>query len=353
MNEDDGGKSPSSRQKIVLLGDSGVGKTALAKRLSGNYFDPGEEETRGLTVAPMGPNREISIIDFPGNVSESDVRESFARESPSILLVVVDTFHNDGRDLNKYIERWLNMIPHPSGEGIKRKRFLVASRGDIVTQNRGNVEDLARRYGFDGTFLTSAKTSEGIQELRKGVLDAVKEDDEAEGELATVALVVRKLAERLCELVAKSPRALEEVEWRDLERLIATALEEIGFSVELTRSSKDQGKDVVATCVIENATKVFYVEIKHWRSGKRPGLDHISDFVEVNAGDGTDGGLFLSSSGYATPVYSRLGEISRQRVRLGQSEKIVLLCQQYVRKKRGVWSPTRPLPDTLFEETLG
>jgi hypothetical protein len=42
----------------------------------------------------------------------------------------------------------------------------------------------------------------------------------------------------------------------------------------------------------------------------------------------------------------------RQKVRLGGRNKIVTLCQQFVQRRKGVWTPDRPLPELLFEETL-
>ncbi len=170
---------------------------------------------------------------------------------------------------------------------------------------------------------------------------------------SSVAVVVREMAASLCALIARYPQALNEVEWRDLERIVAEALQGIGFSVELTRSAKDGGKDVVAECIVQNSNKVFYVEIKHWRKGGQPGTSQVSDFVEVNARDRTDGGLFLSSSGFTDSVYRQLGSISRQRIRLGERDKIVSICQHYVKKQQGIWQSLSPLPEVLFEGTLG
>lgn len=96
----------------------------------------------------------------------------------------------------------------------------------------------------------------------------------------------------------------------------------------------------------------FYIEIKHWKKGGRPGLKHISEFIELNVRESTNGGLFLSSSGYTLDVYSQLSEIKYQHVHLGQKEKIVSLCQQYVKRKQGLWVSQLPLPDLLFENTL-
>jgi restriction endonuclease Mrr len=160
------------------------------------------------------------------------------------------------------------------------------------------------------------------------------------------------MAETLCRLVAKDSKALDLIEWRELERIIAAALDAIGFTVVLTPGSKDGGKDVVANCIVSNTEQTYYIEIKHWRKGNRPGPNHVSDFVELNARDRTDGGLFLSSSGFTNGVYAQVGEISRQRVHLGEREKIVSLCQHFVRRKDGMWYPAQPLPELLFADTL-
>jgi hypothetical protein len=164
---------------------------------------------------------------------------------------------------------------------------------------------------------------------------------------------IRDLAVRLCELIALDGTALRYIEWRHLEEIVATALEGLGFSVELTRPSKDGGKDVVATCVLKGKRCVFYVEVKHWRSGKRVGCDPILDFVEINVSAGTDGGLFLSTSGYQNRIWTQLSEIERTNVRLGDSEKVVSLCQHFTRKGRGLWNAPDALPSILFNDTLG
>jgi len=169
---------------------------------------------------------------------------------------------------------------------------------------------------------------------------------------AAVALAVRTLAERLCELIARDPVALRHVEWRHLEYVVATALEAIGFRVQLTPPAKDGGKDVVAVCKLHGHELVFYVEVKHWRSGKRVNSKVVFDFVEVNVLDRTDGGLFISSSGFTESVYSQLAEIGRERIRLGNDLKVVSLCQHFVRKRAGIWQPLGDLPTVLFEESL-
>lgn len=334
--------------KIVLLGGPAVGKTALAYSLGGRDFDTNTSVTRGIRINPLmdDTNKEVSIFDAGGQESEREARHKFiAEENPSIVLVA---FNPRTESLREYLSQWLPTIPY-----VPQKLFLVATQSDQFPVSSKDFAEIGKQYSFDDTFITSAATNAGIQELRTSILKAVREiESELKLEQTIVGLAVRKMAECLCELIAMRSSALDEIEWRDLERIIATALEQIGFTVELTPPAKDGGKDVIASCVIENAVKRFYVEIKHWRKGDKPGSSHVSDFVEINVRDRTDGGLFLSSSGYTNAIYRQLGEISSQRVRLGEREKILSLCQHYVMKKKGLWSPVTPLPELLFEQTL-
>lgn len=340
--------------QVALIGDSGVGKTALAYRLLGEDFIP-TEATHGSTLYTFDNGQEqgtrfaAGLLDFGGK-PRKELVEEIRQAHFSVAIVVADSRDDRIRDTVLY---WSDIL-NSRDDKPQCTKFLVASRVDIGDVGGvASLEELAKAYNFSRVFLTSAKDGSGIQELRSAVLDFTRPGEEdAKDEASAVRLVVRTLAESLCRLVAESPHALREIEWRDLERLVAEALKGIGFAVELTPPAKDGGKDVILTCRVGSEKHLFYVEIKHWRD-RRPGFRHLADFIEVNATANTDGGLFLSSSGYTADVYRRLGEICHQRIRLGEKDKIVSLCQNYIRSRNGVWQPEAPLPEILFERTLG
>jgi hypothetical protein len=160
-----------------------------------------------------------------------------------------------------------------------------------------------------------------------------------------VALAINDLCVKLCSLIAEHPRALNLLDWRRLEEIVATALSGLGYRVELTPPSKDGGKDVIARCEIAGRLETYYVEIKHWISGKRVGMGEVSSFVEVNVRDGTQGGLFLSTTGYTNAVYAQLAEISWRSLMLGNDETIISLCQRFVwTKGQAMWQAVDVLP---------
>jgi len=187
--------------------------------------------------------------------------------------------------------------------------------------------------------------------LSQSTITANRDERQIDEIAQLVADSVQQLAERLCELIAKDGIALRFVEWRHLETVIATALAGIGFSVELTPPSKDGGKDVVATCALLGKKHVFFIEIKHWRSGKRVNAVPVMEFVEINI-NSSSGGLFLSTSGFGQDVFTHLTELERANVHLGGANKVVSLCQHYIRSGRGLWTTRQPLPQILFDGTM-
>jgi hypothetical protein len=108
-----------------------------------------------------------------------------------------------------------------------------------------------------------------------------------------VIRAVNLLSTKLCELIANDPSALRHIEWRQLELLVATALEGLGLSVDVTPASKDDGKDIVVTYTISGTRSEYFVEIKHWRSGKKVDSPYVFDVIQVNLREKTAGGLYL------------------------------------------------------------
>lgn len=214
---------------------------------------------------------------------------------------------------------------------------------------------LIGRFGFTKDAVNAAKHSNpvAVELVDLDGLDAwvarveARQPDTA----GKIQLLISSISHRFAELVAADRGALDHLEWRDLERMMARVFEGLGFSVTLTPPSKDGGKDLILECVVSRGEESYVVEIKHWRAGNRVGKDVVSDFLQVIAREGRAGGLLLSSSGFTANVAEGLTEITRQRLRFGSHTKIVLLAQMYVRACSGLWSPPTDLPELLFEGT--
>ncbi|MGH7487681.1 MAG: restriction endonuclease, partial [bacterium] len=154
-----------------------------------------------------------------------------------------------------------------------------------------------------------------------------------------IASLVLELSRALAREVAADPRALDEIEWRQLELMLGAVFDELGFDAEVTPSAKDGGKDLILRVSDRQDSAIWAVEIKHWRSGQRVGKGKVRDFVEVIARDGYEGGLFLATHGYTQDAFRALSEVERTRLRVGTEEKVLSLCRTFVKAERGLWSP--------------
>jgi restriction system protein len=213
----------------------------------------------------------------------------------------------------------------------------------INTRFTMNARELARRLlPVEVELMDADALRAWVRQLDAAHLDAAAE----------VRRLVRKLSHDLALLIARDPTALEAIEWRALEEIIAETFSGIGFQVTLTPGSKDGGKDVILECRVSGRQASYIVEVKHWRSGGRVGSGVVRDFLNVIAREHRDGGLFLSTSGYCENAFEQLSQLDRQRLRFGEKEKILTVCRKYERAMAGIWSPPENLADLLYEETI-
>lgn len=201
-------------------------------------------------------------------------------------------------------------------------------------------------------------SSSGKPRLKRYLTEAQRREvDESaalqEAPRSTVEIIVRSAMRALAAAVARNPKCLQSIEWRDMERLLREVFEELGFTTELTRPGKDGGFDLKLQCEEAGQASVFLVEVKHWaEGGKRPGPGVFKAFFDIVAKQarGTTG-LLLSSSGFTSKLAHERTEIEQQMVRLGGENKIVSLCQSYLESSSGVWSPTTDFAEMLFQGT--
>lgn len=213
---------------------------------------------------------------------------------------------------------------------------------------------LIGRFGFTASAMETAHRKEpvAIELLDLDGIDAwisrleIGKPDHA----ARVRILITSISHEFAKLVSQTPDALDHLEWRDLERMMARVMDGLGFECELTPASKDGGKDLVLVWRAAAGDQSFIVELKHWRSGKRVGRNAVSDFMSVIVAENRTGGVFLSTSGYSADRTEGLTAVTRDRLWFGGKSKIVLLAKTYVRACEGLWSPPDILPEVLFED---
>ena len=183
LNASDGFESVRYRNaKVVLVGDTGVGKSGLGTVLAGYEFQPtfsthgryvwSLEVTQHQSEDDIEESREILLWDLAGQ-AEFRLIHQLSLDDTSVALVLFDA--SSPTDPFKGVTFWNKALRQTKGSGNLIK-YLVAARIDVsplqVTDDR--INEFASRLGFDGVFRTSALTGEGINELLQQIKQAIE-----------------------------------------------------------------------------------------------------------------------------------------------------------------------------------
>jgi WD40 repeat protein len=181
-------KTPSisyTSAKVVLVGESNVGKSYLAHRIAtglppldgsiksthGMKFWPLAPERLGSSVAPTGERRDIVLWDMGGQEEYRLIHQLFLHDT-TVAIMLFDPTRGTGefRDVetwNKYLEKQMR--------GRTAVKLLVGAKLDEpnTTIDHHGVERLVKECGFAGYFETSAISGRGLPEFCDAVAKAI------------------------------------------------------------------------------------------------------------------------------------------------------------------------------------
>jgi hypothetical protein len=184
-----------------------------------------------------------------------------------------------------------------------------------------------------------APSPDGVDQIVEAFLEE-RFGQPADTTHAEVKLIVKSMAAALAGVLARDPNALDSVEWRQLEQVLAEVFGALGFEVTLTPPAKDGGKDLILQCAVTSEARTYLVEVKHWTSGKRVGPGEVERLIEVVVRGGRAGGLVLSSSGFSSAAQKMFLSLERRKVIGGEKTAIITLCRLYATSGAGVLAPS-------------
>jgi len=160
--------------KIVLIGDSNVGKTALIHRFVEDSYIADQPNTIGVDffakkVQIDGKTHSIQIWDTAGQERFKSMVKSYFRAASAALLVF---------DLTKkasfdHVNAWLATFQEDMDP--KAPIVLVGSKSDLLEERviaEKTAQSFATKLGFE-YFEVSALSSEGVQDLFKSTVKKI------------------------------------------------------------------------------------------------------------------------------------------------------------------------------------
>jgi small GTP-binding protein len=170
--------------KVLLVGESGAGKTGLSKVLAGEEWQPSDSTVGAwatqwkLPVSSAdgggeGVEREIWLWDFGGQADQRLIHQLYMDETALAVLV----FDGQKEDLFETLGQWDRDLTRAARQDFAK--LLVAGRVDAggLRVSRTQVENFARERGYTQFLETSAKVNIGCKELKQAILTGIHWDE--------------------------------------------------------------------------------------------------------------------------------------------------------------------------------
>ena len=159
--------------KILILGDSGTGKTCLVRRSVHSFFTEGYRSTIGvdfsLKVLPWSEDIEIRLQmwDLAGQDRFSHLSRLYFSKAVGALLVCDQANKKSVEGLVRWKKELDSKACHTAGPAIPT--VILANKEDLRSGENNSEEDLemsqlAQDLGVCSWIRTSAKTGSGVEE---------------------------------------------------------------------------------------------------------------------------------------------------------------------------------------------
>lgn len=177
--------------KLLMIGDTGVGKTCMLLRYAYDNFSPTFITTIGIDfkikfVDIEGTRVKLQIWDTAGQERFRTITTSYFKGAHGVMLVYDVT----DRETFEAISDWLAQTKEHAGENVNV--VLVGNKCDMVAERTTTTEEgraLAKEYGLE-FFETSAKENTNVDETYLAIATATKRRLVAEGGAQTAERAV-------------------------------------------------------------------------------------------------------------------------------------------------------------------
>ena len=241
--------APEASLSIVLIGDSGVGKSSLLDRMMGKSFQAGKPMTNGVDIqfwtskSACGKKTKNRIYDLSGHERFKFIRSAFYKKADIFLAVFDLTNQQSFQNIVKWAEEF---------RAINQKASirLVGTKSDVTDKRQVKQDDinaLIKTLG-DGEYVeTSAKFNEGT---RESLLHGEKQVTPRAALIARLSLYVGQFKQdedytKFSFFLFKRSRAMNRVANVMLAKELIRHLENPGISIGKAFSNIDEARKLI------------------------------------------------------------------------------------------------------------
>ena len=185
------------RLKILIIGDSAVGKTSMLLKYTDNFFPESHLATIGVEfktkeIEYNGNNVELQVWDTAGQERFKSITKSFFRNTNGIIFVYDIT----KRISFKNVKDW---IKDSEANDFGFKRILVGNKIDLQNKRQVKLEEakeMANKKNME-VMETSAKTGANINKVFSKLVELILENKSKEEIMDKFGVIEKRKTEKL------------------------------------------------------------------------------------------------------------------------------------------------------------
>jgi len=169
--------------KIVLIGDTSVGKSCLLTRFADDQFSESYVTTIGVdfrfkTMIVCDKITKVQVWDTAGQERYRSITNAYYRGAEAIMIV----FDVTNKDSFTHIQDWMEEIIKYTGKDVVI--IVGANKSDLNDRNvkKEEMEEFSKKKGIK-IFECSAKTGDGVENAFKYMVETlIKKNDKTSKE---------------------------------------------------------------------------------------------------------------------------------------------------------------------------
>ncbi len=113
-------------------------------------------------------------------------------------------------------------------------------------------------------------------------------------------ITIKPANDKVFSYLAEHPNELYNLTSREFEEFMAQLYNKLGYNAELTKATRDGGKDIILRKPDILGDIVFYVECKQYNAKNKVGVDIIQRFAGIIEMDKVNGGIIATTSFFSS-----------------------------------------------------
>lgn len=159
--------------KILIVGDSGVGKSALVAKYADDVFDSKYISTIGInfrisTFVRNGINHKLQIWDTGGQARFRSIISSYYKGCHGVIIL----FNTHDNTSYENIQVWIDEVKNNASNGVK----IIIVGNEFNDSSRAVIFDQASEYAMSVNAIyteVNVKTGINVQELFQGFAEVI------------------------------------------------------------------------------------------------------------------------------------------------------------------------------------